>query len=211
MRKLLFASFLCVVSLSAPAQTKSAKAELPELTVWNLEQVDDIYDESENGIVVTNGFSHDCVSAFLRVDSMYSLVIAPQGEKKPAVISLGTIDKAVPALENLVSSYKSGRTLKIDGYTLKGVRNNTYRILPEGRFEGIGSTGKYLIDIPSMEFGMTVLSHINRMASMETLVRSGDYDAEFKTMRVTPSGTIKTKTVRNTNSPIEVHGLRNPR
>ena len=68
-----------------------------------------------------------------------------------------------------------------------------------------------LIDISSMEFGMTVLSHINRMASMETLVRSGDYDAEFKTMRVTPSGTVKTKTVRNTNSPIEVHGLRNPR
>ena len=92
-----------------------------------------------------------CLTAIGITDDIYSLIVVPSGGGRIAEIKLGTKDEAIKAIENMISSYKTGNTLEIDGYTINGVKGKVYSISHTGPLERAISGSNYIFRIKGLK------------------------------------------------------------
>lgn len=92
-----------------------------------------------------------CLTAIGITDDIYSLIVVPSGGGRVAEIKLGTKDEAIKAIENMISSYKTGNTLEIDGYTINGIKGKVYSISHTGPLERAISGSNYIFRIKGLK------------------------------------------------------------
>jgi hypothetical protein len=92
-----------------------------------------------------------CLTAIGITDDIYSLIVVPSGGGRVAEIKLGTKDEAIKAIENMISSYKTGNTLEIDGYTINGIKGKLYSISHTGPLERAISGSNYIFRIKGLK------------------------------------------------------------
>jgi len=92
-----------------------------------------------------------CLTAIGITDDIYSLIVVPSGGGLVAEIKLGTKDEAIKAIENMISSYKTGNTLEIDGYTINGIKGKVYSISHTGPLERAISGSNYIFRIKGLK------------------------------------------------------------
>ena len=92
-----------------------------------------------------------CLTAIGITDDIYSLIVVPSGGGLVAKIKLGTKDEAIKAIENMISSYKTGNTLEIDGYTINGIKGKVYSISHTGPLERAISGSNYIFRIKGLK------------------------------------------------------------
>ncbi len=103
----------------------SLKMQYPELN-----SLKSIYDD---GILTNDKPYKGYISCIQLSQGVYSFWVMGLKEKSGDVLSieLGAIDEAITFLQNLISSYKQGNTVVVQGYKLTGVRGNAYSVLSD--------------------------------------------------------------------------------
>lgn len=125
----------------------SLKMQYPEL-----KSLKSIYDD---GILTNDKPYKGYISCIQLSQGVYSFWVMGLKEKSGDVLSieLGAIDEAITFLENLISSYKQGNTVVVQGHKLTGVRGNAYSVPGT---DGVG-TDPYLISVRNLKHDLSVL------------------------------------------------------
>ncbi len=125
----------------------SLKMQYPELN-----SLKSIYDD---GILTNDKPYKGYISCIQLSQGVYSFWVMGLKEKSGDVLSieLGAIDEAITFLQNLISSYKQGNTVVVQGYKLTGVRGNAYSVPGT---DGV-DTDHYLISVKNLKHDLSVL------------------------------------------------------
>lgn len=125
----------------------SLKMQYPELN-----SLKSIYDD---GILTNDKPYKGYISCIQLSQGVYSFWVMGLKEKSGDVLSieLGAIDEAITFLNDLISSYKQGYTVVVQGYKLTGVRGNAYSVPGT---DGV-DTDSYLISVKNLKHDLSVL------------------------------------------------------
>lgn len=125
----------------------SLKMLYPELN-----SLESIYDD---GILTNDKPYKGYISCIQLSKGVYSFWVMGLEDKGGQVVSieLGSIDDAIAFLDNLVSSYKQGKTVTAQRHTFTAVKGNAYSV---PRTDGV-EPGPYLISVKNLKHDLTVL------------------------------------------------------
>ena len=175
--------------LSAQDNGVAYNSELPELIAWDFTMVDDVFDESENGIVDFVNNDSEYYTILLRTDSVYSFIVTSQKKNKSPYIylRLGRKDEAIETAERLLSSFKRGKTVVVERTVLKGVSGKAYRMISPKESD-------IKLSLESIRDELSFLQYLNGVLSLEEWARTPNANAHFSRTSITRSGNVKTKT-----------------